>query len=60
MHRKLPILLGLLVLAAGCMPATLPAQPAPAASPLATAAPQPFQLTVLHSNDTWGYLLPCG
>ncbi len=38
------------------------------ASPLPTQAPPtltaeailPFELTVLHSNDTWGYLLPCG
>ena len=26
-------------------------QPAPSA---------PLRLTILHSNDTWGYLLPCG
>ena len=38
------------------------------ASPLPTQAPPtltteailPFELTVLHTNDTWGYLLPCG
>ncbi len=37
------------------------------ASPLPTQAPPTaeapatsFELTVLHTNDTWGYLLPCG
>ena len=28
--------------------------------PTQTAGPSLFQLTVLHTNDTWGYLLPCG
>jgi len=28
--------------------------------PTQTAGPSPFQLTVIHTNDTWGYLLPCG
>jgi len=39
------------------------ASPLTAASPVATARPAssaPFQLTVLHTNDTWGYLVPCG
>jgi hypothetical protein len=27
---------------------------------LSTGPSSPFQLTVLHTNDTWGYLLPCG
>lgn len=39
--------------------------PLPSPSPLPSTPPSPaevdgFQLTVLHSNDTWGYLLPCG
>jgi 2',3'-cyclic-nucleotide 2'-phosphodiesterase (5'-nucleotidase family) len=38
--------------------------PADLASPLPTQAPltaeATFELTVLHTNDTWGYLLPCG
>jgi len=39
------------------------ATPRSATSPVATAPPAssaPFQLTVLHTNDTWGYLVPCG
>lgn len=23
-------------------------------------APQPLRLVLLHTNDTWGYLWPCG
>jgi hypothetical protein len=49
--------------------------PLPVEAPMITVSPQPivsltpplptsssttFQLTVLHTNDTWGYLLPCG
>jgi 2',3'-cyclic-nucleotide 2'-phosphodiesterase (5'-nucleotidase family) len=34
------------------------ASPPPAAAPPASGAF--FELTVLHTNDTWGYLLPCG
>ena len=33
--------------------------PAPMAQSSSGGA-QPFQLTVVHSNDTWGYLQPCG
>ena len=29
-------------------------------APLSPANVDDFQLTVLHTNDTWGYLLPCG
>jgi hypothetical protein len=39
------------------------ATPRSATSPVATAppaSPASFQLTVLHTNDTWGYLVPCG
>ena len=39
------------------------ATPRSATSPVATVRPAssaPFQLTVLHTNDTWGYLVPCG
>lgn len=55
MFRRMTLLLALLVLAAGCVPAAAPAHPAASG-----AAPQPFQLALLHTNDTWGYLLPCG
>jgi 2',3'-cyclic-nucleotide 2'-phosphodiesterase (5'-nucleotidase family) len=45
--------------------------PLPAKAPTATVSPTPplptppgkstaFQLTVLHTNDTWGHLFPCG
>jgi hypothetical protein len=54
----LPVLLAFLVVAAGCAPAAMTASSP--LSPVATPAPQPFQLTLVHSNDTWGYLLPCG
>ena len=57
MLRKLPVL-AIVLIVAGCMPAAGPASSP--LSPAGTAAPQPFQLTLVHSNDTWGYLLPCG
>jgi hypothetical protein len=40
----------------------LPLEP-PSSTALPTLPPVPplsFRLTVLHSNDTWGYLMPCG
>ena len=34
---------------------------APTASPTAVALPNALtQITIVHSNDTWGYTLPCG
>jgi hypothetical protein len=57
MLRKLPVLAIVLILA-GCMPAAGPASSP--LSPVATPVPQTFQLTLVHSNDTWGYLVPCG
>ena len=30
------------------------------AAPMATAPAGDLELTLLHSNDTWGYLAPCG
>ncbi len=69
-------LAGLLALAAGCAPRPTASTPAPAApseekaapqaalSPLTAAspmaAPGELKLTLLHTNDTWGYLEPCG
>jgi hypothetical protein len=43
--------------------ATVSPLPSPTRDALPTVTPGPstsFQLTVLHTNDTWGYLLPCG
>jgi 2',3'-cyclic-nucleotide 2'-phosphodiesterase (5'-nucleotidase family) len=52
-------LLSLLILATACTsPADSTPAPAPAGRP--TEPPQPFTVTVVHTNDTWGYLLPCG
>jgi hypothetical protein len=35
--------------------------PTPTVSPTATALPNAVtQITTIHSNDTWGYALPCG
>lgn len=36
--------------------------PMPASSPVAPDGTPtgPFELIVVHSNDTWGYLDPCG
>jgi MFS superfamily sulfate permease-like transporter len=36
------------------------ARPTPATAPVPTVALLPLELTVVHTNDTWGYLLPCG
>jgi 2',3'-cyclic-nucleotide 2'-phosphodiesterase (5'-nucleotidase family) len=44
-------------------PATASPSPSPTPVALPTASPEPseaLQLTVLHTNDTWGYLWPCG
>ena len=65
---------GLAGLTACTQPAPAPVNPSPLSSPLgvlkspltqptAPAARQTistFSLTVLHTNDTWGYLEPCG
>jgi 2',3'-cyclic-nucleotide 2'-phosphodiesterase (5'-nucleotidase family) len=68
MHSKsvfLLVFLSLPGLVAGCMPPmAAPGRPGPLASPLNAPAPTatagPLQLTILHTNDTWGYFLPCG
>jgi hypothetical protein len=52
-------LLSLAMLAAGCGPAPSSGQATPAAT-LGPLAKRTLQLTLVHSNDTWGYLLPCG
>jgi len=63
--------IALTCLAACSQPAPKPGNPSPLSSPLGAlkspvvlptvmASSGSFQLTVLHTNDTWGYLLPCG
>lgn len=40
-----------------------PQQEAPAEQAITTVQPTPagpLKLTIVHSNDTWGYLWPCG
>ena len=39
-------------------PTSLPKTPTPSPTPMPPA--QPFTLTLLHTNDTWGYTQPCG
>jgi 2',3'-cyclic-nucleotide 2'-phosphodiesterase (5'-nucleotidase family) len=67
----LAMVVGLAGLAACSKPAPKLGNPLPLSSPLgalkspvvlpmATAPAASFQLTVLHTNDTWGYLFPCG
>ena len=34
--------------------------PTPTTAPIPTPTPQPVTLTILHTNDTWGYVQPCG
>jgi len=34
--------------------------PTPPPSPSPTSEPSAFELTILHTNDTWGYVYPCG
>ncbi|MDH7484723.1 MAG: hypothetical protein QHJ81_00430 [Anaerolineae bacterium] len=40
-------------------PTPTPVPPTPTPVP-PTATPAPFALSLLHTNDTWGYMLPCG
>ena len=49
---------GLILLSAGCQPMPMPNSTSPIATVLSPGAP--FGLTLIHSNDTWGYLTPCG
>ncbi len=56
-HAWFLVVLALLL--AGCAQAT-PLQPVTATSPLAAPTPGALALTIVHSNDSWGYLDPCG
>lgn len=42
------------------VPPTAAPTPTPTRPPTPTPTPQPITLTVLHTNDTWGYVRPCG
>ena len=53
--RVLALLAAGLLALAGCQ-----ALPPLTASPAAPASKGPLDLTIVHSNDTWGYLRPCG
>ena len=41
-------------------PLSAPVSPLATKSPTLPAPPNALQLTVIHTNDTWGYLAPCG
>ncbi len=71
----LAMTVGLGCLTACSQPTTVPGRLSPLSSPLRTynapvasptarvsapLTPPAFSLTVLHTNDTWGYLVPCG
>lgn len=71
----LALAVGLVYLTACSQPAIVPGRLSPLSSPLriynspvaspTARVPAPltspaFSLTVLHTNDTWGYLVPCG
>jgi 2',3'-cyclic-nucleotide 2'-phosphodiesterase (5'-nucleotidase family) len=50
----------LLISSLGGSGSAAPAQ-TPASAAEATRLPvQPVSITILHTNDTWGYLIPCG
>lgn len=44
-------------------PTHTPIPPVETSRPMPTATPPdalPFSLAIVHSNDTWGYVQPCG
>ena len=55
---RLRFLASLLILATIILPVMAGCGPAPTPTP--TPLPQPITLTILHTNDTSGYLDPCG
>jgi len=65
-HPALAMALLLLTALTACqaIPIATPApgavQPAPQPRPPETPPRQPLHLVLLHTNDTWGYLWPCG
>ncbi|MCS7286965.1 MAG: hypothetical protein RMK30_08075 [Anaerolineae bacterium] len=57
--KRLALSAALILNLVGCFLASSPPEKAyPALTP--TPTPQPLELVVLHTNDTWGYVLPCG
>ncbi len=57
---RLRFLASLLILAAILLPTAAGCGPVPTPTPTPTPAQQPITLTILHTNDTSGYLDPCG
>jgi 2',3'-cyclic-nucleotide 2'-phosphodiesterase (5'-nucleotidase family) len=59
--RSAPVVLVALVasavLSAGCVSIPRPDAVSPLAPPTTE---ESLDLTIVHSNDTWGYLTPCG
>lgn len=45
---------------ATAVPSPTPLPETPTVTPTPTPAAEPFTLTLLHTNDTWGYTQPCG
>ena len=45
---------------AGCGSAARPERPATQTAPSPEVSAGQLRLTLIHSNDTWGYVLPCG
>jgi hypothetical protein len=39
---------------------TRPPTPIPTSTPTRTPTPRPIELTILYTNDIWGYSEPCG
>lgn len=54
--KKFTLLAVLMLIAASC---SSPGTPVPS-SFTPTPTPEPIELVVLHTNDTWGYVFPCG
>ncbi len=61
--RRMILCLGLLALGliavAACSTPAPTATPEPTPSPTPVLTPQPFSLTLLYTNDGWGYTEPC-
>ncbi len=54
----LALLTAVAALAGGCQPLPAPTSPPPLASSPRSSGQ--LNLAIVHSNDTWGYLTPCG